>query len=394
MKKKLLFIYHSMIIGGSTTALLPLLNGLDPEKYEIDLQLFRNKGPLLDVIPEHVNLLPEAEAHKGKMGRLVKLCKFFSGGYAFRVISRKIRNGDTKAVLAAFQSKELSRKNTTQYDYAIGFLEGWSDWYLAYGTKAKKKYAWLHSTYANITAEPTSELPWMEQVDKIIFVTDPCRDAFKETLPQMAEKAITVENITDSQIIRKRSLQADKTDADYCRFLESDCFKIVTVCRLSMQVKGLDRIVNAAKALKAKGYSFLWYIIGDGEDKATLLEQIRIEDVGDCVVPIGKRMNPYPFMAAADIMCMPSRYEGKPMTVTESMILGVPPVVTEYLSAHEQIATEIDGLVLENRDDSVAAGVLRCLQDKELLDSMRKYLQTHEYDNMDYLPEIEKKLFS
>ena len=394
MKKKLLFIYHSMIIGGSTTALLSLLNNLDPEEFEIDLQLFRNEGPLLDVIPEHVNLLPEAERYKGSKSRLVKLCKFFLKGYVFRFLWKRSCRGNTKAVLAGFQSKELSRKNKKCYDYAIGFLEGWSDWYLAFGTRANKKYGWLHSTYANITSEPDSELPWMEQVDKIVFVTDSCREAFNEILPKLAEKAITIENITDSSIIRKRSMQTDETDLDYQNFVESDRFKIVTVCRLTVSVKGLDRIVNAAMELKARGYTFLWYIIGDGEDKAKLNDMIQKADVSDCVVSIGKRMNPYPFMAAADIMCMPSRYEGKPIVVTESMILGVPPIVTEYLSAHEQITTEVDGLILENQDGSLTAGVARCLHDKKLLNTVRKHLHTNEYGNTGYLSEIEKLLFS
>ena len=394
MKKKLLFIYHSMIIGGSTTALLSLLNNLDPDKYEVDLQLFRNQGPLLNAIPDHVKLLPEAERYKGIKGRLAKLCKFIFSGHAFRFLWHKCRGGNARAELSAFQSQTLSRKNKKEYDYAIGFLEGWSDWYLAFGTKAKKKYAWLHSTYANITKEPTSELPWMELVDNIVFVTDSCREAFCETLPQMAEKSVTVENITDSEIIRKRSLQIDKNDADYQTFATSEKFKIITVCRITIQVKGLDRIVHAAKVLKEKGYAFLWYIVGDGEDKEELQAMINSAEVGDCLMLIGKRMNPYPFMAAADIMCMPSRYEGKPIVVTESMILGVPPVVTEYLSAREQIKNATEGIVVENRNDSAVDGVLRCLQSKELLDSMKQHLRTHEYGNADYLLDVEKKLFS
>lgn len=390
MKKKLLFIYHSMIVGGSTTALLSLLNGLDPEKYEIDLQLFRNKGALLDVIPEYVNLLPSAELHKGTKGRLVKLCKFLFKGYAFRYIWKKCRKADTKSVLAAFQSKELSRKNPKKYDYAVGGLEGWSDWYLAYGTKAERKYGWLHSTYANITSEPTSELPWMEQVDKIVFVTDPCRDAFAQSLPQMAHKAITVANIIDSAIIEKRSLQIDQTDLAYITFSQSDKFKIITVCRLTISVKGLDRIVNAAKTLKEQGYAFLWYIVGDGEDRETLQKMIEAANVADCVVLIGKRMNPYPFIAAADIMCMPSRYEGKPITVTEAMILGTPPVVTEYLSAHEQIKHEQEGVVVPNEEEAIIAPLAEIMADPSVCMEMKQVLLSREYGSTDCCVKLEE----
>lgn len=46
-KTRVLVIYPEMMMGGSTTALLALLNGLDKEKYEVDLQLYKNRGPLL-----------------------------------------------------------------------------------------------------------------------------------------------------------------------------------------------------------------------------------------------------------------------------------------------------------------------------------------------------------
>ena len=393
MKKKLLFIYPSMIVGGSTTALLSLLNNLDPKKYEIDLQLFRNKGPLLEMIPKHVNLLAEAEIYKGAKGRLIKILMFLFRGHVVRYLIKKWEKGNPGSALVEFQTKELSRKNPKEYDYAIGFLEGWSDWYLAFDTVAKTKYAWLHSTYANITNEPTSELPWMERVDKIVFVTEACRKAFDVTLPQMAKKSFVIENITDSSIIRERSMQIDKTDGAYKLFSESDKFKIVTVCRLTISVKGLDRIVAAARELKKQGYDFLWYIIGDGEDRETLEKSIKEAEVGDCVVPIGMRMNPYPYVAMADIMCMPSRYEGKPIVVTESMILGTPPIVTRYLSAEEQIQNEKEGIVVENCDNAILEPLRRCISDRQLPDMLRSTLRSCEYGNTDRVKRIEEILF-
>ena len=393
MKKKIVFIYHSMIIGGSTTALLSLMSNMDPQKYDIDLQLFRNRGPLLDIIPSYVNLLPEAERYIGMKGRLVKLCKFFFKGYFLRFLWKKFRGKNEKSVLSLFQSKELSKKNVKNYDYAVGFLEGWSDWYLAFGILATKKYAWLHSTYANITKEPTSELPWMQRVDKIVFVADSCREAFEQSLPQMVKKSITIENITDSRIIKQRSLQIDDNDLDYQRFVSTDGLKIITVCRLTVHVKGLDRIVNCSKLLKESGCRFYWYIVGDGEDKDYLQALIETAGVYDCVVLVGKRMNPYPFIAAADLMCMPSRYEGKPITITESMILGTPPIVTEYLSAHDQINHGKEGIIVPNEDNAIVDAISRLIQDTSLCGNMKKRLLSSEYGNTEYISKIEKILF-
>ena len=119
---------------------------------------------------------------------------------------------------------------------------------------------------------------------------------------------------------------------------------------------------------------------------------IQSAGVEDCVIPIGKRMNPYPFIAAADIMCMPSRYEGKPITVTESMILGTPPVVTEYLSAHDQIEHGVEGFVMPNEDEAITDAVENCMKNSVLLQRMRKKLTEREYGNADYVGIIEKML--
>ena len=185
----------------------------------------------------------------------------------------------------------------------------------------------------------------------------------------------------------------DQTDEQYKRFCLDERFKIVTVCRLDMDIKGLDRVALCAKALKEKGAKFLWYIIGDGPDKAQLEEMIVSLGIESDLCMIGKRMNPFPFIAASDIMCMPSRFEGKPMVITESMILGTPPVVTEYLAAHEQIDNGIDGIIVSNEDESIQDAILKCINDKKMISNMSEYLKNKEYGNSCYITEIEKDLF-
>ena len=393
-KKKILFVYYEMIVGGSTTSLLALLNSLDKSKYEIDLQLYRNRGPMLADIPEGVRLLPPAVKFDGRIGAWLKRAVYvLSGGMlrARRANKRAGKGGQSGQVLGDFQVRHFSKRVKQHYDVAVGFLEGWPVRYLAYKTTADKKLAWLHSTFANIAAIPELEKNWMGEADKIVFVADKCRDAFCEAMPDMASKAVTVLNITDSSLVRKRAEQCDEQDADYVRFRDADCFRIVTVCRVTVSVKGLDRAVTCAKRLKESGKRFLWMIIGDGADLVRLREMITDAGLEDCMVAIGNRMNPFPFVKLADVFCMPSRYEGKPMVITESMILGVPPVVTRYLSAAEQIESGVEGLIVENADDTVYDALCGCMEHPEAVLKMKEYLAAHEYGNAEYAREIEQK---
>ena len=55
--KNILIAYDTMMTGGTTTALLSLLNELDYDRVSVDLILFMNEGPFLKDIPHQVNLL-------------------------------------------------------------------------------------------------------------------------------------------------------------------------------------------------------------------------------------------------------------------------------------------------------------------------------------------------
>ena len=70
-KKRILFVYYSMIVGGSTTSLLSVLNCLDREKYDIDL-LYKHEGPMMPYIPEDVHLLPEASLNYSALQKAIK----------------------------------------------------------------------------------------------------------------------------------------------------------------------------------------------------------------------------------------------------------------------------------------------------------------------------------
>ncbi len=395
MKKKVLLIYYEMMLGGSTTSLLSFMNCIDTDKYEVDLQLYRNVGELYDLIPEHINVLPEAFMYGGKLGNIAKKAKLLLTGYYFKAkkANREIgKTGFSGQVMAEFQAKHLSRKINKHYDYAIGFIEGWSDRYLAYCVEADKKYGWIHNTFLNVAPIAKEEYPWINAVDKVVFVAQDCTEDFIKIAPQYKDKAITIENLFDSEIIRKRAMKIDSQDEDYKTFVDDKRFKIVTVCRLAIAHKGLDRIVNCAKELKNSGYSFVWYIIGEGVDREQVEKFIIEADVKDRVILLGMKKNPYPYIVKSDLMCMPSRWEGKPMVVTEAQILGIPTVVTEYLSAREQILDGTEGIVVENSETSVIPVLKDLLDHPEKCSEMREYLLAHEYGNAVYMREIEKML--
>ena len=396
MKKRVLIASYNMIVGGSTTALIGLLNAFDTTSYDVDLILYKNEGRLFDFIPSNIHILPEAFTCNGKLGGLRKRVQGILSGYLLKARIENLRikkRGMSQQILYDFQVNQLSRKIDGHYDIAIGFLEGWADRYIASTVDADVKVGWLHSTFSKIGTIPKLEIAWMDKVDKIAVVAQSCAEDFVKTLPQYRDKTFYIPNIIDANYIRTRALEIDAEDMEYKHFAASKKFKIISVCRLSIETKGLDRMIVAAEKLMQDGYSFVWYVIGEGLDRVAIEKMIIQRNLQEYFILAGVRTNPYPFLKAANIMCMASRWEGMPSTVTEAKILGVPSVVTEYLSAREQIEQNIEGIIVDNNDDSIEDGLRWCLDNESELNRMREYLLSKNYGNDKTFHQIENILF-
>lgn len=69
------------------------------------------------------------------------------------------------------------------------------------------------------------------------------------------------------------------------------------------------------------------------------------------------------------------------MAVTESFIMGLVPVVTEYTSAKEQIRNGIDGLIFDNNDKALYEGLKNLLENPGILDELKKNVASTDYGN-------------
>jgi glycosyltransferase involved in cell wall biosynthesis len=152
----------------------------------------------------------------------------------------------------------------------------------------------------------------------------------------------------------------------------------------------LDRGIKAFAKLKEENLieNFRWYIIGDGSDLDKLKKMITENILDKFITVLGPRNNPLPYVALMDMFFLPSRYEGKPMAVTEAQMLGVPALVTAYASAEEQIENGIDGIILENTDDAVYAGLKKIIDGKNKINVMKQKAYNRDYSNKEVIEDI------
>ena len=372
-RKKILIVSHFMHIGGAERALLGLLEGIDQEKYEVDLFLFRHEGELLPYIPDSINLLPTIEGYTMlacpvksviKKRHFVIAAARVLGKIAANIYSRWHKYGPNSAVGIEYSHKFtrwfLPKINPgKKYDLAISFLT--PHYFVADKVTAKTKIAWIHTDYSTIQIDTPSERKMWDAYDYIVSISALCSKAFAEAFPSLAHKLVQIENpIPIDSILH----QADEEDVV---FPDKKCDQIalLSIGRFC-EAKNFDNVPDICRRIRQEGIDVIWYLIGFGNDEGRIREQIKLHNMETYVVILGKKENPYPYIRACDWYIQPSRFEGKAVTVSEALALHKPVIITAYPTAQSQLRERIDGLIVPLENAECAHEIAAALKDKQL----------------------------
>lgn len=399
MNKPRIFIaMHYMEIGGAETALVGLLNALDPARVDVDLFLYDHRGEMMQFIPEWVNLLPQIPKYSVLERPIVELVKRgFCGIAAARLwakcLSQKAykRSGST---LENNSGLDKMSKCTTPllpkinqsvtYDLAISFLTPHR--IVAEKVKAKKKIAWIHTDYTRVWVDAEEELKVWQKYDYVASISGDVTNTFLQVFPSLAPKIVEIENILSPSFVRKR---AELEDVDK-EIRHEGAITLLSVGRFS-DAKNYDNVPDICKRLiNETKLNIKWYIIGYGGDETLIRQKIKEAGMEEHVILLGKRSNPYPYIKACDIYVQPSRYEGKSVTVREAQMLCKPVVVTNYPTAPSQIRSGIDGVIVPMDNEGCAHSLAEVICDKPLQERIITYLKTHDYGNESEVEKIYK----
>ena len=387
MRKPRIFItIHYLELGGAEASLIGLLQAIDYSRYDVDLFVHAHHGELMQMIPQEVNLLPEIKKYSVieepiitslKQGYLdVALCRLI-GKIKSKLYYKTHPEvaDDDDYYLSHYTTWLLPKINPdVEYDLAISFLTPHK--IVLDKVRAKKKVAWIHTDYQTLRVAKELAEPVWAKYDKIVSISKDITRTFLNVFPSLSDRIVEVENILSSKFIRKRAelydVEGEMSSAD---------LNLLSVGRYC-HAKNYDNVPDIAKRIVDAGYGNLrWYIIGYGGDEPLIRQKIAEAGMGDHVIMLGKKENPYPYIKACDIYVQPSRYEGKSITVREAQILGKPVVITNYATAHSQVQDGVDGVIVPMDNEGCAKGIVQVLDDKNLQNSLGVYLSTHDYGN-------------
>ena len=389
MKPRIFIAMHYMEIGGAETALVGLLNALDPARVDVDLFLYDHRGEMMQFIPEWVNLLPQIPKYSVLERPIVELVKRGFWGIAaarmwakriskvaYKRSGSKLENNGGLDKMSKCTAPLLPRINqSVTYDLAISFLTPHR--IVAEKVKAKKKIAWIHTDYTRVWVDAEDELKVWQKYDYVASISGDVTNTFLQVFPSLAPKIVEIENTLSPTFVRKR---AELQDVDK-EFRHEGAITLLSVGRFS-DAKNYDNVPDICKRLiNETKLNIKWYIIGYGGDEALIRKKIKEAGMEEHVILLGKRSNPYPYIKACDIYVQPSRYEGKSVTVREAQMLCKPVVVTNYPTAPSQIRSGIDGVIVPMDNEGCAHGLAEVICDKPLQERIIAHLKTHDYGN-------------
>ena len=153
---------------------------------------------------------------------------------------------------------------------------------------------------------------------------------------------------------------------------------IVGVGRLVAK-KGFDYLIQACRILKTQGKTFRCLIVGDGEERMALGQQVVLSGLQQEVSMVGARSQSevMHIIRGAAMLVLPcvvaqdGDRDGLPTVLLESMALGTPVISTRICGIPEIIRPGHTGLLVEERDPQALARAMQCVLDSEdLRDSL------------------------
>jgi glycosyltransferase involved in cell wall biosynthesis len=344
--KKLLFVIPTLAEGGAEKVMTILLNHLKDEKASLTLVLFNKTGIYLDKIPTTVKVIDLKKKNAYSFPRLVaQLASIIRTERADVVISF-LEYANLVTLLARFivcdshirwiiserslPSRDLAgqRKRKLKY-YLHRFLDKRADNIITMSPQTREE---MIQDYC-VSPEKVEVIPNPVEIEKLreLAQTPPCHPWFQETVPVL-----------------------------------------VAMGRLT-QAKGYPILINAFSRVVARTPARLM-ILGQGEMKAELDEQVQRLGLKEHVWMPGFIANPYPYLNQATLFILASLWEGLPNALLEAMALGKPVIATSCNdSVNQLIHSGQNGILIPPEDvRALEESILTLLADTQQQDQFAK----------------------
>ncbi|HYD34253.1 MAG TPA: glycosyltransferase family 4 protein [Methylophilaceae bacterium] len=194
---------------------------------------------------------------------------------------------------------------------------------------------------------------------------------------------VIVQNQDDVKVLKGLSISTDHirlirgagVDLDsYCLCPINSSPPSVVLASRMLWDKGVGEFVEAARKLRSQGVNAKFILAGDTDPHnptAIPVPQLKVWDDEGFIEWLGYSNDMPQVLSEANIVCLPSYYEGLPKVLIEAMACGRPIVTTDVPGCRELVNPEVNGILVPPRDvDALADALNRLINDKELCSKM------------------------
>lgn len=341
--KKILFLIHDLGQGGAEKVLVNLVNNMDRSKFDISVTVLFGGGVNEQFLKQDIH---------------------------YRAVFPKMIPGNSYW-MKLLTPKQLHRLFVKEhYDIEVAYLEGPSVRVIS-GCEDEntKLISWIHSTM-NTEKDVCSSFRSMKEaqccyncMDNIVFVSEGVRNAFVEKCDYKGNMEVLYNTMETEKIIRL----SKETIVEQIE----DRFKLIAIGTLK-EVKGFDRLLRVIKRLRNDNHSVHLYLLGIGPMKKVLEQFIEDNGLGKYVSMLGYQTNPYKYLAKSDLFVCSSYSEGFSTAVTEALIVSTPVCTVEVSGMKEILGDSEYGLIVENDEDSLYAGIKKIITQTGVLEHYRE----------------------
>lgn len=390
-KKRLLIINQSFGVGGIQSSMVNMANELSND-YEVDLFVYNPSGVMKERLSDNVKVLESSWRFK---------CLGMS-------ISETLKTNDLKMIsfrlFAAVWTKLFTNEvpinlaikyqpHLGNYDLVISYRQEQGKRTATSGfarvadrcASAKQKVAWLHFDSDAIDLDSQYNKQFYQKMDKIVCVSKTLMENFSKKHTEFQEKMEYCYNFMPYDTIKEKSLLVQEVAYPANKFV---CF---SACRLSEE-KALVRAIGAFADILKEHKDIVWYIAGEGAERANIEMAIKEHALEEHIALIGTQNNPYPYMRNANLVLNVSYHEAAPMVFFESRALGTPMFATRTASADELLRDQEDAFICDNSEEGIRDAFALLMANRELVQNAKKVLANYHISNDESLLKIKKLL--
>lgn len=371
--KKVLFVINTLGGAGAEKALLELLKRFPKEQYEVSLYVLLDQGELISQIPSHVKVLNKEYSDASVLSREGKKVlnkkiwkRLWKRGAVFRNLPFLVRNTVSMVKKGKISPDKLLWRVMSDsgqvirehYDMAVAYLEGGATYYVHDHINADRKFTFLHVDYGFAGYTRELDRNCYLDFDRIFTVSDEVKKSFIKAYPECSGNTYVFHNLIDQKEIRRKAELPGGFEDSY------DGKRILTVGRLTAQ-KAYGISIDAMKILKDHGIKARWYVLGEGELRGKLQNQIDRLGLQKDFLLLGAKENPYPYYKQCDLYVHATRFEGKSIAIQEAQTLGCTILVSDSSGNREQVIQGEDGMMCRLTPEDVSRNIEELLRDPQ-----------------------------